>query len=98
MTLLRKVKQGLETNKEGLLINNLSEAVSFMAKMRLAVAMRLQVQQLSFRLRTSSNMPSVPMNVAQGLFTISEKELRFPSYNFCLKRRLGEPAQLKTRL
>jgi hypothetical protein len=56
--------QGLETNKEGLLINNLREAVSFRAKMRLVVAMRLQGQYPSFRLRTSSNTPSVLTNVA----------------------------------
>jgi hypothetical protein len=31
--LLREVKQGFETNKEGLLINNLGEAVNFRAKM-----------------------------------------------------------------
>jgi hypothetical protein len=34
----------------------------------------------------------------RGLFTDSEKEMRFPSCNFCLKKRLGEPAQFKTRL
>jgi hypothetical protein len=33
-----------------------------------------------------------------GLFTSSKEELRFPSYNFCLKKRLDEPAQFKTRL
>jgi hypothetical protein len=33
VALLRKVKQGLETNNEGLLINGLREAVSFRAKM-----------------------------------------------------------------
>jgi hypothetical protein len=33
VALLRKVKQGLETNKEGLLINDIREAVSFRAKM-----------------------------------------------------------------
>jgi hypothetical protein len=32
-TLFRKVKQGFETNKEGLLIHSLREAVSFRAKM-----------------------------------------------------------------
>jgi hypothetical protein len=31
--LLREVKQGFETNKERLLINNLREAVSFRARM-----------------------------------------------------------------
>jgi hypothetical protein len=33
-----------------------------------------------------------------GLFTDSEKEMHFLFYNFCLKRRLGEPAQFKTRM
>jgi hypothetical protein len=33
-----------------------------------------------------------------GLFTDSEKEMRFPSCNFGLKRRLGEPAPFKTGL
>jgi hypothetical protein len=48
VALLRKFQQGLETNKEGLLINNLREAVSFRAKMRLVVAMRLQAQHPPF--------------------------------------------------
>jgi hypothetical protein len=48
VALLRKVQHGLETNKEGLLINNLREAVSFRAKMRLVVAMRLQAQHPPF--------------------------------------------------
>jgi hypothetical protein len=46
--LLRKIKQGFETNKEGLLINNLRKAVKFRAKMRLVVATRLKAQQPSF--------------------------------------------------
>jgi hypothetical protein len=33
-----------------------------------------------------------------GLFADPVKEMRFPSCNFCLKRRLGEPPQFKTRL
>jgi hypothetical protein len=33
-----------------------------------------------------------------GLFTDSEKEMHFPSCNFCFKRRLGEPEQFKTWL
>jgi hypothetical protein len=33
-----------------------------------------------------------------GLCTYSEKEMHLSSCNFCLKRRLGEPAQFKTRL
>jgi hypothetical protein len=32
------------------------------------------------------------------LLANSEKEMRFPSCNFCLKKRLGELAQSKTRL
>jgi hypothetical protein len=46
--LLREVKQELETHKERLLVNNLGEAVSFRARMRLIIAMRLQVQHSSF--------------------------------------------------
>jgi hypothetical protein len=46
--LLRKVKQGSETNEERLLIINLTRAVSFRARMRLVVAMRLQVQHSFF--------------------------------------------------
>jgi hypothetical protein len=61
--LLRKIKQGFETNKEGLLINNLRKAVNFRAKMQLVVATRLKAQQPSFWLRTLSNTPSVLMNV-----------------------------------
>jgi hypothetical protein len=62
--LLRKVKQGFETNEESLPIINLREAVRFRAGMQLVVAMRLQVQHSSFRLRTSSNTPSVLTNEA----------------------------------
>jgi hypothetical protein len=46
--LLREVKQELEIHKERLLVNNLREAVSFRARMRLIIAMRLQVQHSSF--------------------------------------------------
>jgi hypothetical protein len=49
-------------------ILNLSEEVSFSARIRLVVAMRLQEQHSSFQLRTSSHMPSVLMNVAHGSF------------------------------
>jgi hypothetical protein len=66
--LLREVEQGFETNKERLLINNLREAVSFRARMRLVVATRLQVQHSSFWLRTLSNKPSILMNDAHGPF------------------------------
>jgi hypothetical protein len=51
-----------------------------------------------FFLVTSSNTPSVLINVAQGSFVDSEKEMRFLSCDFCLKRCLDEPAQFKTRL
>jgi hypothetical protein len=33
-----------------------------------------------------------------SLFANSEKEMRFPSYNFYLMKRLDEPVQFKTRL
>jgi hypothetical protein len=66
--LLREVKQGFETNKERLLINNLREAVSFRARIRLVVATRLQAQHLTFRLQTSSNTPSVLTNDAHESF------------------------------
>jgi hypothetical protein len=49
-------------------ILNLSEAVRFRVRMRLVVAMRLQAQHSSFQLRTSSDTPSVLMNVAHGSF------------------------------
>jgi hypothetical protein len=66
--LLREAKQGLETNKERFLFKNLREVVSFRARVQLVVGTRLQAQQPSFRLRTSSNTSSVLMNVAQGSF------------------------------
>jgi hypothetical protein len=66
--LSREVKQGFETNKERLLINNVREAVSFRARMQLVIATRHQAQYTPFRLRTSSNTPSVPKNAAQGSF------------------------------
>jgi hypothetical protein len=66
--LLREVKQELETHKKMLLVNNLREAVSFSARMRLVLATRLQAQHSPFRLHTSSNTPSILMNVAHGSF------------------------------
>jgi hypothetical protein len=66
--------------------------------MRLVVATRLQAQHTSFWLRTSSNMPSVPMNDAQGSFANSDEEMHFPSCNLYLKKHLDEPARFKTRL
>jgi hypothetical protein len=52
--LFRKIKQGCETNKERILINDLREAVSFRDRMRLVVHM--------------SNTPSVPMNITHESF------------------------------
>jgi hypothetical protein len=40
--LSREVKQGFETNKERLLINNVREEVSFRVRIRLVIATRLQ--------------------------------------------------------
>jgi hypothetical protein len=95
---LGKSEQGVGTNKERLLMNNLREAVSFRSRMRLVVATRLQAQHSCFRLRISSNTASVPMNNAQGPFANSDEEMHSLSCNFCLKKRLDEPAQFKTRL
>jgi hypothetical protein len=67
-------------------------------RMRLVVAKRLQVQHHSFRLRTSSNTPFVPMSDAHGSFANFDEEIRFPSCNFYLKKHLDELAQFKTRL
>jgi hypothetical protein len=67
-TLLKKVKQGFETIWKRLLIINLREVVSFRVRMWFVVATRLQVWHSSLLLRTSSNMPSVLMNVAHGTF------------------------------
>jgi hypothetical protein len=38
------------------------------------------------------------MNDAQGHFANSDKKMRLPSYNFCLKKRLDELAQFNTWL
>jgi hypothetical protein len=85
-------------NKGWLLINNSQEAVSFRARIWLMVATRLQMQHSTFWLRTSSNTPSILMNVAQGSFCNSEDEMRFPSYSFRLKKCLCKPVQFRTRL
>jgi hypothetical protein len=85
-------------NEERLPLINLREAVSFRARMWLVVATRLQGQHPPFRLHTSSNMPSVLMNVAHGSFRRFWEGMHFPSYNFCFKRRLGEAVPFKTRL
>jgi hypothetical protein len=63
-TLLKKVKQGLKTNEERLMLIKVWRSDSLRARMRLVIAMRLQVQQPSFLLCSSSNTPSVLMNVA----------------------------------
>jgi hypothetical protein len=72
--LSREVKQGFETNKERLLVNNVREAVSFRARMRLIIATRLQAQHSPFRLRTLSNTSSVLKNAAWGSFANYEEE------------------------
>jgi hypothetical protein len=61
--LSREVKQGFETNKERLLINNVREAVSFRARMRLVVATRLQEKHSPFW-----------RMLHKGLFANSEEE------------------------
>jgi hypothetical protein len=66
--LLREVKQGFETNKERLLINNLREAVSFRARIGLVVTTRLQAHHSPFQLHISSNTPSVLMNATHESF------------------------------
>jgi hypothetical protein len=96
--MLRKVKHGFETNKERLTLLKVWGSESLRARIWLVVAMRLQVQHSSFWLRTSSNTPSVLMNDVHWSFANSDREMRFLSYNFCLKKRLGEPAQFKIRL
>jgi hypothetical protein len=85
-------------NEEMLLIINLWEVVSFRARMWLVAAMKLQGQNL-----LSSCVPRVICHPFwrmwhMCLFVDSEKEMHFPSCNFCLKMRLGEPAQIKTWL
>jgi hypothetical protein len=60
----------IPNNEERLQLINLREAVSFRARMRLVVATRLQGQHPPLQLRTSSNTPSVLMNVAHGSFHI----------------------------
>jgi hypothetical protein len=56
----------LDRNEDMLLIINHGEAVSFRVRMQFVVATRLQGQHPSFRMHTSSNTPSVLMNVAHG--------------------------------
>jgi hypothetical protein len=66
--LLRKVKQGSETNKESLMFIKSERSSKLRASMQLVVATRLQAQQSSFRLRTSSNTSYVLKNVTQQSF------------------------------
>jgi hypothetical protein len=66
--LLRKVKQGFDIDKERLLTTSLRKVVSVRDRMRLIIATRLQAKHFSFRLRTSSHTPSVPMNDAHRSF------------------------------
>jgi hypothetical protein len=66
--------------------------------MRPIVATILQAQHSSFQLCTSSNTSSVLTNDAHESFTNFDEGIRFPSYNFCLKKHLDELAQFRTRL
>jgi hypothetical protein len=49
-------------------------------------------------LRTSSNTPSILMNDAYESFANPNEKMHFLSCNFCLKKRMDEPAQFKARL
>jgi hypothetical protein len=88
-TLLKKVKQGFETIRKRRLIINLREVVSFRARMRLVVSTRLQVWHSSLLLQPRVIRHPFRWMLHMGLFTYSEKEMRFPSCNFCLKKRLA---------
>jgi hypothetical protein len=57
--LFRKVKQGCETNKETLMFIKSERRNRHRARIWLVVAIRLQAQHPYFRLRTSSNTPSI---------------------------------------
>jgi hypothetical protein len=57
--LFRKVKQGFETNKEVLIFIKSERSSRLRVRIRLVVAIRLQAQHPSFRLRTSNNTPSI---------------------------------------
>jgi hypothetical protein len=85
-------------NEERLPVINLREVGSFRARMWLVVATKLQGQNL-----LSGCVPRVIHHPFwrmwhMGLFTDFKKEMHFLSCNFCLKMRLGEPAQIKIRL
>jgi hypothetical protein len=71
---------------------------SLRARIWLVVAIRLQTQHSSFRLRTLSNTPSVSMNDAHESFANSNEKMHLPSCNFYLKKCLDELVQFKTRL
>jgi hypothetical protein len=88
--LFRDIKQGFETNKERFTFTKSERSSKLRASMRLVVATRLQAQRPSFRLHTLSNTPSVRKKL--------HMRVHFPSLNFCLNKRLGEPTQFKTRL
>jgi hypothetical protein len=66
--LFQNVKQGFETNKEILTFIKNERSSKLRANMRLVVATRLQAQQPSFWLHTSSNTPSVLKNVIHESF------------------------------
>jgi hypothetical protein len=67
----------IPNNEERLRLINLREAGNFRARIRLVVATRLQAQHSSFRLHTSSNTPSFPMNVVHGSFRRFREENAF---------------------
>jgi hypothetical protein len=54
--------------------------------MHFVVATRLQAQHPSFRLRTLSTTPYVPMNDAHVSFPNSDEGMRFPFCNFFVLR------------
>jgi hypothetical protein len=83
--LLKKVKQGVETNKEGLMFTKSARSSKLRVRMRLVVATKLQVQHSSFWLRTSSNTPSVMMNDTQGSLLILMRECAFHLITFVLR-------------
>jgi hypothetical protein len=85
-------------NEERLRLINLREAVSFRARMWLVVATRLQRNTLLFGCVSRVIHYLFWWMLYRGLFAYFKKEMRFPSCNFCLKRRLGEPTPFKTML
>jgi hypothetical protein len=67
-------------------------------RMWLVIATRFQARYLSFRLRTSSNTPSVETSVVIEFSSQLQWKGCFPSCNSRLEKHLGEPSQLKSRL